>query len=169
MVGSGTLFVKMLASKLAYIHATCNHPPPPTFSCRRTVLNVPLTGTPTYTRREWLGQPCRTPDHGLPPLRRQWGLWDPERHRTSKPGGRGAGLAFGPTYGSDPNHHHFPLHATAYCAARTTSNFTGVRRMGSVARVLVGHTHVVTSGVWVVSGVGLVLYVGATCEMIPCV
>ena len=50
-----------------------------------------------------------------PPLRRQWGLWDPERHRTSKPGGRGAGLAFGPIFGSDPNHHHFPLHATAYC------------------------------------------------------
>ena len=89
-------------------HSTCNLPPPPTFSSTRTMQHVPLTGTPTYARREWLGQPCRTPDHGLPPpLRRQWGLWDPERHRTSKPGGRGAGLAFGPIFGSDPNHHHF--------------------------------------------------------------
>ena len=61
------LFVKMLASKFAYIHATCNLPPPPTFSCTRTMQHVPLTGTPTYARREWLGQPCRTPDHGLPP------------------------------------------------------------------------------------------------------
>ena len=40
---------------------------------------------------------------------------------------------------------------------------------GCVARVLVGHTHVVTSGVRVASGVRLVHYVGATCDMIPCV
>ena len=55
MVGSGTLFVKKLASKLAYIHTTCNLPPPPTFSCTRTVLHVPLTGTPTYTQKSWGG------------------------------------------------------------------------------------------------------------------
>ena len=60
--------------------STYNGPPPPTLHTR-TVPYLPPTGTPTYARREWLGQPCRTPDHGLPPpLRRQWGLWDPERH-----------------------------------------------------------------------------------------
>ena len=57
MVGSGTLFVKKLASKLAYIHTTCNLPPPPTFSCTRTVLHVPLTGTLTYTQKSWGGHP----------------------------------------------------------------------------------------------------------------
>ena len=57
MVDSGTLFVKMLASKLAYIHTTCNLPPPPSFSCTRTVLHVPLTGTPTYTQKSWGGHP----------------------------------------------------------------------------------------------------------------
>ena len=61
MVDSSFVFVKMLASELAFIHTTGNRPPPPTFSCTRTVLHVPLTGTPTYARREWLGQPCRTP------------------------------------------------------------------------------------------------------------
>ena len=61
MVNSSFVFVKMLASELAFIHTTGNRPPPPTFSCTRTVLHVPLTGTPTYARREWLGQPCRTP------------------------------------------------------------------------------------------------------------
>ena len=103
---------------------------------------------PTYAQREWLGQPCRTPDHGLLPSSEA--LRDPERHRTSKPGGRGAGLAsyLGPirtttTFHSTPQH----------CAARTTSNFTGVRRMGSVARVLVGHTRVVHQpGCWHILG-----------------
>ena len=62
--------------------STYNGPPPPTLHTR-TVPYLPPTGTSTYARREWLGQPCRTPDHGLHPLRRQWGLWDPERHRPS--------------------------------------------------------------------------------------
>ena len=39
--------------------STYNGPPPPTLHTR--------TGTPTYARNEWLGQPCCTPDHGLPP------------------------------------------------------------------------------------------------------
>ena len=94
-----------------------------------------------------------------PPLRRQWGLWDLERHRTSKPGGRGAGLAFGPIFGSDPNHHHFPLHATAYCAARTTSNFASVD-----CRPRAGRAYARGYVRRVVSGVGLVLYVGPICE-----
>ena len=55
MVGSGTFFVKMLASKLAYIHTTCKLPPLPTFSCTRTVLHVSLTGTPTHTQKSWGG------------------------------------------------------------------------------------------------------------------
>ena len=57
MVASGTLLVKMLASKLAYIHSTRNLPPPPTFSCTRTLLHVPLTGTPTYAQTSWSGHP----------------------------------------------------------------------------------------------------------------
>ena len=96
---------------------------------------------------------------GFTPLRRQWGLWDPERHRTSGPGGRGAGLAFGPIFGSDPNHHQFPLHATAYCAARTTSNFAGVD-----CRPRAGRAYARGYVKRVVSGVGLVLYVGPICE-----
>ena len=35
-----------------------------------------------HARREWLGQPCRTPDRGLPPSS-EVGSRDPERHRTS--------------------------------------------------------------------------------------
>ena len=40
--------------------------------------------------------------HGLPPLRRQWGLWDPERHRTSKPGRRGGLPCRTPHHGLPP-------------------------------------------------------------------
>ena len=57
IVGSGTLFVNMLASKLAYIHTTCNLPQPPTSSCTRTVLHVPLTATSTYAQKSWGGHP----------------------------------------------------------------------------------------------------------------
>ena len=48
-----------------------------------------FTGTPTYARREWFGQPCRDRDHGLPPSSEATGsVGAPERHRTSKPGRR---------------------------------------------------------------------------------
>ena len=100
MMGSGTLFVKKLASKLAYIHTTCNLPPPPTFSCTRTVLHFPLTGTHTYTQKSWGGHPrCdlapQSTSFGTVALR--------ERQHLAMAGSRQL---------------HLPLNATGHCAAR---------------------------------------------------
>ena len=64
-------------TRRAGFQSICNSPPPPTSSRTRLVLHAPLTRTPTYARREWLGQPCRTPDHGT------YFLWDPEQHQPS--------------------------------------------------------------------------------------
>ena len=73
-------------------------------------------------RREWRGQPYRTPDHGT------YFLCDPKRHRTSKPGRRGVGCLVmtgttGRTSCGTPERLRpsFPLHryATARSAAQT--------------------------------------------------
>ena len=77
----------------------CNSPPPPTLSRTRIVLHAPLTGTPTYARREWLGQPCRTPDHGLHPSSEAMGSVGP---------------------GAAPTFLHLPRNATTRSAVRTT-------------------------------------------------
>ena len=124
MVGSGTLFVKMLASKLAYIHATCNLLPPPTFFCTRTMQYVPLTGTPTYAQREWLGQPCRTPDHGLHPSSEAMGSVGPQAapNLQARWERRRARLRTHIWVRSEPP----PLSTRRHCAARTTSNFASV-------------------------------------------
>ena len=65
-------------------------------------------------RREWLGQPCRTPDRGLPPSSEAMGSRDPERHRTSSPEGE-AWAALGCLLAL----HRPSITSTAYCAAHS--------------------------------------------------
>ena len=108
-------------------------------ACTNT-KGAPFTLHPC-ARREWLEQPCRPPAPGT------YFLQTPERHRTSKPGGRGA-AAFRPVFGSDPNHHHFPRNATAQCAARTIFHLP--RWLRAKTRQVAGvRGHSKASGIWV--------------------